>query len=428
MAKCMVPFGKINAEVEIPDKNLLYYAAPIVPGDAPDQVHVLEEALDHPIGTPKLEEMVHPGQKIAVLLDDITRPTPKKKILPHVLKRLKNAGIPKSDIKIILALGTHRTMSDNEIEEFIGFDTIEGYELVNIDYKDTSRFVDLGTSPNGTPIHIYREVLESDFKIAIGNIVPHIAAGWGGGAKMIQPGVCSERTTEITHLVACTKQKVLETCGTVDNLCRREMEEIAGKVGLDFIINTVLDEHKNMLGVYCGHFIEAHRAGVKHAEKVMCTPIPAQADILISSANPAHIDFWQGCKPYVFSQYGVREGGVMIFVIDACEGLCGNAPQHEATLRKYLLKSFDELCASVDAKEITDIVGINVPLFHSTVRHRVKTICVTHSMTKRDVADLGFEWADSIEDALKTAFEIMGNDATVGVIPYGGETLVRPQA
>ena len=424
MAVYKIPYGDDTLQVDVKDKNFMFYAAPVKADFIPEQDKVIADALNHPIGTEKLENLVNAQMKIVIMVDDITRPTPKKKLLPPVLRELEKAGVPKKHIKIVIGLGTHRQMTEEEIETHIGINNILGYELVNIDYKDQSRFVNMGKSENGTPIEVYEEVINADFKIAIGNIVPHIAAGWGGGAKMIQPGVCSERTTEVTHLMACTLQPVLEVCGNADNETRKEMEQIAGQVGLDYIVNTVLDENKNILGVFSGHYIKAHRAGIALAKKIMCPQIPQQADILIASAYPCDIDFWQGCKPYIYAQYGVKEGGVLIFVIEGREGLCGNAPQHEETLREWTLASFEEQKAAVARGEIKDIVGINVPLFHSTVRHRVTTICISKGFSKTDMECLGFNYAKDINEALKMAFDIMGEEAKVGIIPYCGETLV----
>ncbi len=425
MAAYKIPYGKSEMEIEIADKNFLYYASPVVQNSIPDQKETILHAFDNPIGTDRLEKMVKPDMKIVILLDDITRPTPKRVLLQEVLRRLAMAKVPDENITLIVALGTHRTLTDAEIEQHYGSDLLKRFRFLNLDYKDESVFVDLGTSKNGTPIQVYREVVNADFKIAIGNIVPHIAAGWGGGCKMIQPGVCSEKTTEVTHLLACTIQNVLEACGTTDNLCRKEMEEITAKVGLDFIANTVLDENKNILGLFCGHFVQAHRAGVELARQVMCPKIPARADIVIASANPADIDFWQGCKPYIFSHFGVRDDGVIIFMIHGREGLCGNAPQHEKTLRHYGAMSYDEIMKDVNAGVLTDIVGINVPLFIARVWDRVTTLCVSEGFAPEDAAALGFTYCESFDAALKKAYELMGVDATVGIIPFGGETLVR---
>ena len=425
MRTFQLPYGNQELALSVEDKNFLFYASPVRTAPVPDQAVLLRESLDHPIGARRLEESVRPGMKIVVIVDDVTRPTPKKMILAEVLRRLKTGGVGSGQIKIVIGLGTHRKMTQAEISRYLGDENIQGHELVHIGYQDRSRFVNLGTSENGTPIEVYREVVEADYKVAIGNIVPHTIAGWGGGAKMIQPGVCSEATTAVTHLMAATQQQVLDVCGCADNLCRQEMEKIAGQVGLDFIVNTVLNEQKRILGVFSGHYIRAHRAGVELARQVLCPVIPAQADILVASANPAHIDFWQGCKPYIFSMHGVRPGGVLIFAIDGSEGLCGNAPQHEATLRKYSLRPFEELKELVAKGEIDDVVGIHVPLFHATVRHRVTTICVSTGFSREDKQCLGFLHADTLEDALKGAFAMTSPEAKVGIIPYAGETLVR---
>lgn len=426
MSLYTIPFKKgVAMQVKIDDDNFLFNALPLKPDQVPEQERVIKKALETPIGTGKLEELIRSKNRVVVLIDDITRPTPSAKILPHILSRIKKAGVPKSRVQVIMALGTHRPMTEEELEIKLGRCVMNDYEVINRDYRDISNFVSLGKTESGTPIELYREAIEADFIIAIGNIVPHISSGWGGGSKIILPGVCSQKTTDMMHLMACVVQPVLEVIGTRDNKPRAEMDTIAEKVGLNFIVNTVLDENNNILGVFAGHFIQAHRKGVEAAEKLMVVPIPGQADILIVSANPCYFDYWQGVKPYVYSHRGVRKGGVIIFLLDGGEGLCGDAPSHEKTMRKYLLHSFEDLKTAVDRGEIDDIVGLNVPMYHSTLRHRVTTFCVTNHMPQEDIDALGFISAPNVQTALKRAFEIVGQDGKVGIIPYGGETLTR---
>lgn len=420
-----LPFGKDFLDVKIPDQNHLYTASPVVPGKPGNPEEIANAAFDNPIGTPRLEEMVRPDMQIIVLIDDVTRPTPKRFMLRHILSRLEKAGVPDKNIKLMMALGTHRVLTAEEVHEYIGDEFTTRYTFLNIDYKEPDRFVNLGKTRSGIPIEVDKTVYEADFKIAMGNIVPHIAAGWGGGAKMIQPGVCSEATTEVTHLIACTRQKVLDVCGNPENLCRAEIEEITQRVGLDFIANTVMDEHKNIHGIFCGHFIKAHRAGVELAKQIMCPKIPERADIVIASANPAQIDFWQGCKPYIFAQFGLKVGGTLIFAMRAEEGLCGNAFHHEQILRHYCTMSYEEILAEVDAGKVTDIVGINVPLFIASLAGRIRTILVSEGLDAEKAAVLGFDYAPTMDDAIRMALEQQGKDATVGIIPYAGETLVR---
>ncbi len=422
---CTLPYGPGSIEVDIPEANLLYQALPHSPETIEPPDGLIAAALDHPVGSLPLEKLARPGMRVALLVDDLTRPTPKKLLLPHVLGRLHQAGVADGDIRLMLALGTHRQMTEAEIDRHIGLETARRYRLINFDYQDASQFVSLGDTESGIPVEVYRVLMETDFRVALGNIVPHIAAGWGGGAKAIQPGMCSERTTEATHLIACTEQDVLRVCGNADNLCRREIEAIAGRVGLDFIINTVMDEQERLRGVFCGHFVKAHRAGVALAEQVLCPPIPQPADIVIASANPACVDFWQGCKPYIFAQYGVRRGGVLLFALHAEEGLCGNAFHHEETLARYGAMSFEDIRAAVHRGEVTDVVGINVPLFLARLRGRVRTILVSNGISPRQAEQLGFESAPNLQSALDRAFAALGREASVGVIPYAGETLVR---
>lgn len=174
---------------------------------------MIEEALESPIGTGKLEELIRSKDRLVVLVDDITRPTPSAKILPYIFSRIEKAGLPRSRVKIIMAPGTHRPMTKEELEIKLGKPVMDEYEVVNQDYRDTKRFISLGKTQSGTPIEIYREVVEADFIISMGNIVPHISAGWGGGSKIILPGVCSQNTTDMMHLMACIVQPVLEVIG-----------------------------------------------------------------------------------------------------------------------------------------------------------------------------------------------------------------------
>lgn len=415
----------VTTEVEIPNENFLFNAEPLKTGKVPNQDRIVEESLDNPIGTDRLENLLSPEMNVIVLVDDITRPTPTAKILPHVMKRIEKAGIPDTQIKIIMAPGTHRPMTDEELEIKLGRSIMNRYAVLNRDYQDASKFISIGTTKSGVLVELDREVYEADFVIGLGNIIPHISAGWSGGAKIILPGICSSKTTDMMHYVACVAQPVLEIFGTCNNIPRIEMEEIAEKSGLSFIVNTVLDENHNMQGVFSGHFIKAHRKGTELAEKLMVVPIPQQADILIVSANPCYFDYWQGIKPYAYSHRAVRDGGALIFILDGIEHLCGDAPSHEPTLRKYLTWNFEDMKSDVEKGLANDIVGMNVPMYHSTLRHRVKNYIITNHLDKEEIDLLNFEKADTVQDALNNAFKVIGNDAKVGIIPYGGETLTR---
>jgi nickel-dependent lactate racemase len=420
----------VSASVEVDDHNFLF-CAKHRPAPIPDQANIVRRAIENPIESPSLEELLQTKVKpasqpsIVILVDDVTRPTPAARILPAILDKIEDAGIPDGAVSIFVALGTHRPMTGDELRAKLGDQVLARYKVINRDYRDGD-FVSLGQTPSGTPIEVDRIVVEANLKIAVGNIVPHVSVGWGGGSKIILPGVCSQVTSDRMHLMACVVQPVLEILGARDNKPRAEMDAIAAKIGLDFIVNTVLDEEKNILGVFAGHFIAAHRRATELAEELMVVPIPELADIVIVSATPCHVDYWQGIKPYVFAHRAVKEGGVIVLLLDGIEGLCGDAPSHEETVRKYMLWPFEHQKAAAEQGLVEDLVGLNVPMYHAMVRHRVKsTICVTHHLSKDDLDTLEFDSAPTVQAALDKAFQLVGRDARVGVIPFGGETLVR---
>lgn len=194
-----------STQVQIDDRNLLFRAVHRKTREIPDQTQVIWDGLENPIGTAKLDDLLKPGHNVVIMVDDITRPTPAARILPLILEKIHAVGIPDRAVRFFVGLGTHRPMTEEELRIKLGDGVLAHFEVINRDYRDGD-YVDLGQTESGTPVEINREVLEADFKIAVGNVIPHISAGWGGGSKMILPGVCSAMTTDVqpaengTHL------------------------------------------------------------------------------------------------------------------------------------------------------------------------------------------------------------------------------------
>lgn len=424
MKEYNIPCGNRELKCKLPSNRVIFCTNPVEHAEIPDQEKTILDSLNNPVNATTLDSL-DPSKRVAIIVDDITRPTPVKEILPFIIKLLKRAGIKDENIKIVIALGTHRQMTEKELSEKLGNEIFIKYKIINIDYRDKSNFIEIGMTKSNIPIEIYKEVYYSDYKIGIGNITPHVTAGWGGGAKIIQPGICGESATEYTHLLASLNYSAKEICGVVDNGPRGEMEEIASLVGLDFIVNTVLDENKNILGVFSGHYIDAHRKGVRFAESVMCPLINEPADIVVVSANPCERDFWQGYKPLAYALSAVKEKGTIIFVFDAPEGISGNAPKHEETLKKWTLKPFEELKEIVLNRQEEDLIGLTQAIDMSKLLPLVNVICISPNLSVEDKILMGFRHASLLEDAIKEASEIHGENSTIGIIPFGGETLVR---
>lgn len=416
--------GKRTLSAVVPEDNLLYIAGNDHPISDTDEDRIIEEALDHPIGGRSLSDLPG-GADTVILVDDATRPTPSRKIIPHILRRLENRT---DHIRFMTAPGTHRPLTDEELDAKIGREIRERYPVINTDCKREEDYRYIGDTKSGTPLYIHGAFLDADYKIAIGNIAPHNVVGWSGGAKIIQPGISGIETTAKTH-IAGSYENIREIYGNINCRMRQEIDEIGDRVGLDYIANTVLSPDRNILGLFCGHPVKAHRAGVEFAEKMLCPEIPEMADIVIVSAYPCNMDYWQGFKPLGFSTKGLKKGGTIIFLLDTREGLCGNSPAHREMLLRYL--PTDEATVRRDIRDgkIKDLVGVCNPLCHFQVLNYARNvICVTDSLTEEECSLLSFTKKDTLESALEEAFAIQGPKAGVGVIPCGGETLVRTAA
>ena len=413
--------GARYQDFEIPEKNFLYFAEHNEPEITLSEEEIIENAIANPIGGSSLEDIPE-NAKVVIIIDDVTRPTPAKKIVPYLVREIVKKT---ENITFVTAPGTHRPMTDEELDRKLGKEWIEKYRLVNVDATREDDYEYIGdTEYSKVPLYIHKEVLSADYVIAVGNIGPHNVVGWSGGAKIIQPGVSGRLTTERTHYVG-SYDRVEDVFGNVNCRTRQEIDAIGERVGLNYIANTILDDKGNIVALFCGHFLKAHRAGVEVAQKVMRPEIPAPADIVIVSGYPSRIDYWQGFKPIGFSLLGVKKGGVVIYLFDPEEGLCGNSPFHKPMLEKYLGTDEKTVRDDVEAGKVTDIVGVTNPICHFQILEKVRVLCVTNSLTQEECDLLRFEKFDRVEDAIQEALRDQGENATIGVIPYGGETLVR---
>ncbi|MBA7511405.1 Lactate racemase [subsurface metagenome] len=424
MIKFNFIYNHSNLSFEINKNNLLFYS-PI--GKLPKINNIEEAIIDsilNPINCKPLKEIVKGKKNIVLIADDLTRPTPQHKIIPVLLKELNKYGISDDMITLVIATGTHRPMNKNEIIKRFGKEVTQKIKIVNHDYR-VENCVDLGFTKNRTPIQINPIVYDADVKIAIGTVVPHPLAGWGGGGKMIQPGVCSELTTNYTHFMGGVYENILELIGNENNFVRKEMEAVAGQVGLDFIINTIQDLNENFVGIFAGHFISAHREAIKYAEKMFRPTIPGRADIVIVNAYPSNEDFWQGYKPYVFSLLAVKEGGIVIFVIDAPEGVSGGAPKHKDILLNWCNKEPEIILKNLDSGKIKDRSCGAICVSQARLLKRAKVFCISKGITDEEITNLGFSPFSSIQKAIRHALLLQGKTSKIGVIPFGGETIVK---
>jgi nickel-dependent lactate racemase len=363
------------------------------------------------MGSPPLSALIRPDSRVAIVVDDLTRLTPCRSILPVVLNELTNRGVREGNIRIIVALGTHRPMSRGEMAERYGERIIDRVEVKNHEAGNMENIVDLGRTAAGTPVLVNREFYEADVKVAIGNVIPHMYAGWSGGAKAVQPGVSSEATTYSTH-IAAARIPLEEIVGRVENPVRQEIERVAKKAGLNFIVNTVLNERGELVKAFAGHMIRAHREAVRFAQGIFCPKIPSEADIVLASSYPADIDYWQAMKGAVASSLVVRKGGAIILLTPCKEGISPTHPEAE----KYGSFQLREVESFVQTGVLRDLASAAFAMVQARIRAKAKLVIVSEGLSQGQCRSLGAEKAGGVEEAIRLVDAALGGEARVGVL------------
>jgi len=414
-----VPYGHETRTLRVPAANLAWVVGPKEVPPVADLPEAVRAAIRSPIGTPPLPELVaRHGTRTVVLVDDGTRSTPQRLILPALLDELNGAGVPDRDVTVLIARGTHRPMTAAECVARYGEPVMARVPVENLSH-DPADFVDLGVTPMGVPIFVSRRYLESDLSVAVGNIIPHMYAGWAGGAKMVQPGVTNALTTARTHLMA--GPRVYEILGQVDNPVRREMEQIAVRSGLKFIVNVVLNREGGVVAVVAGDVVAAHRAGVEIARPIYTVEVGERPDVVVASSHPADRDLWQGVKPLNNCGMLVRDGGTLILLLPAPEGI---APDHPHMVELGQTPA-DVVWDMVERGEIADGVAAATYLALDQTRRRIHVIMVTDGIPEGEAARIGLVATPDFDGALAAALARHGERARIGVVTHGADIVAR---
>ena len=400
--------------VEVPENNLLgILRANAAPAPLSEEAEV-RRALAEPTGAPRLAEIVRPGETVAIITSDLTRPMPTAKVMPALLDELYAAGVRKEDITLVFALGSHRHQTDEEKRMLAGERAWQEIRCVDSDPDDC---VHLGMTKAGTPVDITRAVAEADRRICLGNVEYHYFAGYSGGAKAIMPGCSTRAAIQTNHSMMVRP----ESCaGSLDdNPLRRDIEEAAELCGVDYIVNVVLGEHKEILRAAAGDVTAAHRALCTFLDGIYLCELPKAADIVLVSQGgaPKDLNLYQTQKALDNARHAVRKGGVIILIGSCREGL------GERVFEEWMTRS-------PSPEYMIERIGRDFQLGG----HKAAAIAIT--LRKAEVflvSDLEDDFVRSIfltpqpdaQTALDAALAKLGKDATVLAMPFGGSTLPR---
>ncbi len=406
--------GTENQTVQVPDENLLgVLKENPVPVGLTGETEV-RRALAAPIGSAPLRQIVRPGEKIAIITSDITRPMPTAVVLPPLLEELDAAGVSREDITLVFALGSHRPHTEQERRQLAGEEAWNSIRCVDSDPGDCLL---LGTTAAGTPVEITRVVAQADRRICLGNIEYHYFAGYSGGAKALMPGVSTRAAIQVNHAMMVRPE--CRAGALEDNPLRQDIEEAGRICGIDFIVNVVLDPHKQILRAVAGDAIAAHRAGCGFLDSVYSCPIREKADIVLVSQGgaPKDLNLYQTQKALDNAKHAVRDGGIIILIGSCREGF------GESTFESWLrqARTSGELIERI-GREFR--LGGHKAAAIAMVLERAQIYLV--SQMEPEFARTAFMTSKATaQQALEDAFAQLGTGATVWAMPCGGSTLPK---
>ena len=372
MKKYQLPYGNGFQEVTLPEEKVLYD----IHGNKAD---VLEDitaatlaAVRCPIASQPLQKVVRKGDKVAVIVSDVTRLVRTAEFLPVIISEINAAGVPDEDITIIVATGTHRAHTHDEDIAVCGKDIVKRIKIHQHDSRNNEELTDLGVTSFGTPILIDSYVAEADKVIITGAVSLHPMAGFGGGRKAVMPGVSGHATIMHNHAIALAP-KVGDGCNPLcetglleGNPLHEDMVEVTKKLDPAFLVNMVFTPEGKLHEVVAGHWYKAWEKGCKDLVAMAGVPIKELADVVFASAggSPKDMNLYQSCKAHMNAVFAVKKGGIMILTL-ACPDI-----KEPAIFTDWFSKS-DVLQFEKDVR-----ADFSIPAFVA-----FKTRCIVNSLT-----------------------------------------------
>lgn len=426
MTTYKMKYGKGYVDINLPDKNLLGIIESRESKEHKSEEEVILEALRNPIDSPKLCEIVKPGERVCVVISDITRAWQRMGVyLPYIIEELNKGGIKDSDILILSATGSHRKQSKEEHRVLLGEKLADRFEVIDHDCKDEDNLVYLGTTSYGTPVKINRMAMECDHIILTGAIVFHLLVGWGGGKKSILPGIASYETIMKNHSMSLNpglgmgSNPKTRSGNVINNPIHEDMLEAAGYVKPSFLFNVIMDSNGKIDHAVAGHYIKAHEQGCKIVDEIDGIEIKERADMAIATAGgyPKDINFYQTIKTIINAKEAIKDDGVMIILSECSDGF-GNEVIRE------IIQDYNSLLDREKALRANYSIGKYIGYYVAEIAYKYRFILVSQ-MEPELVSMANVHAVKTIDEALELAYKMKGSNLKTYLMPHGANTLPK---
>ena len=420
-----IPYYTSHQELHVDEKNLKAVTRAKMHEFKTEktEAEIVKEAMDNPIGTPKLEELAKGKHNVVIVTSDHTRAVPSRITLPLELAAIRK-GNPDADITILIATGLHRPTTEEEQRRMFGDEIVDHEKIVVNKAFEPDQFVMMGTLPSGAEFHVNKVAAEADLLITEGFIEPHFFAGFSGGRKSILPGVCSAETVNENHSYKAIASPYAKTGVLEHNPIHEDMVKAARMVNVQYILNVALNAEKKVIAAWAGDLEKAHAEGVAFIRQwSQCESITGDIVITSNGGYPLDQNLYQSPKAVATAEACAGEDGVIIMCCSCVDGMGGT---HFAKLiRMGTPEEIDAYLSKIPSKET--IPEQWCPQIYARILHKHRMILVSQ-LDDETVRACNMIPAKSVDDALQIALQMKGPDASVVVIPDGVSVLaVAPE-
>lgn len=417
LVKVNIPYGKSELTIDIPTR---YSIEVIEPRPfAGKETHEISNAMMNPIGTKRIADFVDSPKSAVIVVNDITRPVPSKEIVSALLGELRNCNVKDEYVTILVATGVHRQNTEIELRGMLGDSIVNRTRVVNHESTKDSSMVTLGATKRGVPVIVDRAYVDADIKILTGLIRPHQLAGFSGGRKSVIPGIACEKSVRLCHSFPIRGDLHGPMLGVLEgNIFHEETMEAARMARVDFIVNVVTTGNHEVVEVVAGDLEKAWLKGVRTSEEMSKVKFSEFADIVIASPGgyPGDINLWQAQKAVSAAELIVKKNGVIILVA-RCEEGSGNvnmalkrASSPREVIEKFVKNGY------VDE-------GLSKAFLYARALERAKIIVVNEGLSKDEMNAMHMECARSPEEALDLAYQTVGKEARIAVVPHAADII-----
>lgn len=414
--KTNILYGKEGLLLDLPDDVFL-----VEPNHLPgieEEKEAVTHALRSPIGACSLKETVKATDTIAIVISDITRPTPNHKLVPWLIEELNH--VPLENFVIINGTGTHRDQTREEFVSMLGEWVVDNIRIINNNCHDKATLVNLGQSKFGCDVYLNKEYVEADFRIVTGFIEPHFFAGFSGGPKGIMPGIAGIETIMTFHNARMIGDP-LSTWGNMENNPVQEMtREINQMCKPDFMLNVTLNKDKEITAVFAGELYEAHDKGCAFVKEHAMIQCAERFDVVITSNSgyPLDQNLYQAVKGMSAAQKIVKKGGAIIIASECSDGL----PSHGNYAKIFdMAKSPQELLDLISSPDFKMFDQWQVQ--KQAVIQVWADVYVYSKLTDEQVKGAMLKSTDNIEQTLEELKQLYGEDMSIAVLPLGPLTI-----